>query len=288
MKKKLLALVCALALTLSLAGCLISTPDTVGKIGDFSVSSGLYLLAQYSAYQQAAQLADKDQDTTNAKAFLKATITTDADTGDTALVKDYVAAKTLENLESFAAIDTRFQQLGGQLTDDQLQLADSYAQQLMDQYGSTYTANGIGLETLKAFEQLQLKHSLLLTLVYGPKGETPVADDELTQHLDSQMYELTNAFTPEGAADAVRGLVFGEAAAVQYNGYSLILMMRVDPLEVSTLDSLRTQILSDMKGEELEQALADYGAQLDHQLDTAAMNKLPAAKIEAQAASANS
>ena len=373
MKKKLLALVCALALTRSLAGCLISTPDTVGKIGDFSVSSGLYLLAQYSAYQQAAQLADKDQDTTNVKAFLKATITTDADTGDTALVKDYVAAKTLENLESFAAIDTRFQQLGGQLTEDQLQLADSYAQQLMDQYGSTYTANGIGLETLKAFEQLQLKHSLLLTLVYGPEGENPVADDELTQHLDSQMYELaylniplynttsfafadedqkaqmlqlaqqaaaacsetaesindqvsalytaasaalpdiyavvgstpdedaakvqtelltendlTNAFTQEGAADAVRGLVFGEAAAVQYNGYSLILMMRVDPLEVSTLDSLRTQILGDMKGEELEQALADYGAQLDHQLDTAAMNKLPAAKIEAQAASANS
>ncbi len=35
MKKKLLALVCALALTFSLAGCGLSTPDTVGSIGDF-------------------------------------------------------------------------------------------------------------------------------------------------------------------------------------------------------------------------------------------------------------
>ena len=44
MKKKLLALVCALALTVSLVGCALSTPDTVGKIGDFEVTSGLYLL----------------------------------------------------------------------------------------------------------------------------------------------------------------------------------------------------------------------------------------------------
>ena len=212
-------------------------------------------------------------------------------------------------------------------------MADNYAQQLMDQYGSTYTANGIGLETLKAFERIQLKHTLLLTLVYGPDGESPVDDSDLTEHLDSQMYELayvniplyntstfvfasddqkaqmlqlaqaaaaicsetqdgsvseqvsalhsaasaalpdiyavldstpaedassvqtelltesdlTNAFTQDGAADAVRGLVYGEAAAVQYNAASIILMMRIDPLQVSTLDALRTQILSDMK-----------------------------------------
>ena len=85
MKKKLLALVCALALTVSLVGCALSTPDTVGKIGDFEVTSGLYLLAQYDAYQQAAQLADSEQDTSKVNSFLKATITTDADTGETAL-----------------------------------------------------------------------------------------------------------------------------------------------------------------------------------------------------------
>ena len=71
MKKKLPALLCALALILSLAGCVISTPDTVGTIGDVEITSGLYLLAQYSAYQQAAQLAGKDQDATDVKAFLK-------------------------------------------------------------------------------------------------------------------------------------------------------------------------------------------------------------------------
>ena len=374
MKKKLLALVCALVMIFSLASCGLSTPDTVGKVGDFEVSSGLYLLAQFSAYQQAAQLAGKDQDTTDVKAFLKATITTDADTGDTAVVQDYVADKTLETLRTFAAIDARFAELGRELTAEQTQVADNYAQQLMDQYGSTYTANGIGLETLKAFERIQLKHTLLLTLVYGPDGESPVDDSDLTEHLDSQMYELayvniplyntstfvfasddqkaqmlqlaqaaaascsetqdgsvseqvsalhsaasaalpdiyavldstpaedassvqtelltesdlTGAFTQDGAADAVRGLVYGEAAAVQYNAASIILMMRIDPLQVSTLDALRTQILSDMKGDELEDALTAYGSTLENDLSASAMNKMPASKIVNPSSSSNS
>ena len=375
MKKKLLALVCALVMIFSLASCGLSTPDTVGKVGDFEVSSGLYLLAQFSAYQQAAQLAGTDQDTTDVKAFLKETITTDADTGETAVVQDYMADKTLETLRTFAAIDARFAELGGELTAEQTQVADNYAQQLMDQYGSTYNANGIGLETLKAFERIQLKHTLLLTLVYGPDGESPVDDSDLTEHLDSQMYELayvniplyntstfvfasddqkaqmlqlaqasgaascsetqdgsvseqvsalhsaasaalpdiyavldstpaedassvqtelltesdlTNAFTQDGAADAVRGLVYGEAAAVQYNAASIILMMRIDPLQVSTLDALRTQILSDMKGDELEDALTAYGSTLENDLSTSAMNKMPASKIVNPSSSSNS
>ena len=245
---------------------------------------------------------------------------------------------------------------------------------MLDQYGSTYTANGIGLETLKAFERIQLKHTLLLTLVYGPDGESPVDDSDLTEHLDSQMYELayvniplyntstfvsasddqkaqmlqlaqaaaascsetqdgsvseqvstlhsaasaalpdiyavldstpaedasnvqtelltesdlTGAFTQDGAADAVRGLVYGEAAAVQYNAASIILMMRIDPLQVSTLDALRTQILSDMKGDELEDALTAYGSTLENDLSTSAMNKMPASKIVNPSSSSNS
>ena len=271
-------------------------------------------------------------------------------------------------------IDDSFAELGGELTAEQTQVADNYAQQLMDQYGSTYTANGIGLETLKAFERIQLKHTLLLTLVYGPDGESPVDDSDLTEHLDSQMYELayvniplyntstfvsasddqkaqmlqlaqaaaascsetqdgsvseqvsalhsaasaalpdiyaaldstpaedaanvqtelltesdlTGAFTQDGAADAVRGLVYGEAAAVQYNAASIILMMRIDPLQVSTLDALRTQILSDMKGDELEDALTAYGSTLENNLSTSAMNKMPASKIVNPSSSSNS
>ena len=339
MKKKLLALICALALVFSLVGCTISAPDTVGSIGDFEITSGMYLLAQYGAYQQAAQLAGTDQDTTDVKAFLKETITTDSDSGETAVVSDYVAQKTLETLETLAAVDARFKALGGELTDEQLSAADRYAQ--------------------------QMEHTALLDMVYGPDGETPVEDDELTSHLDDSMYEIcyisiplyntstyafadddqkaemlklaqaaadsvnaaggetvsdqvsalheaaqnalpdiyavldgktsddsasvqtelltesdvASAFTQDGAADALRSLSYGEAAAVQINSSTLLLMVRVDPLSVSSLDDLRSQILSDMKGGELDDALAAGGAELAHDLDSSAMNKLPAKKI---------
>ena len=56
MKKKLIALVFALALAVGLVGCSLSTPDSVGTIGGVDIPSGLYLLAQFDAYQTAADL----------------------------------------------------------------------------------------------------------------------------------------------------------------------------------------------------------------------------------------
>lgn len=373
MKQKLLALVCALALVVSLAGCVISTPDTVGSLGDYEISSGLYLLAQYDAYQKAADLASSDQDAANVKAFLKQTITVDSDSGETATVSDYVARKTLENLQTYAATELRFDELGGQLTAEEEQQADSYAQQLMDQYGDTYKANGIGLETVQHFERILLKSNDLLTLVYGNGGETPVSDADLTEHLENNMVELayyviplyntstyasadedqtsemldlvqdavdqtnayaasltglsdsdfssallgyfssvvtsalpevyavlgstyssdsnapsleligdstvTSAFTAEGAADTIRGLSIGQAAAVKYNSYALMAALRLDPLSLKALDDLRGQVLNDMKGEELSEALTAYGASLEHNLSSSAMNRMPASKI---------
>ena len=55
-------------------------------------------------------------------------------------------------------------------------------------------------------------------------------------------------------------------------------------------DALRSQILSDLKGEELDDALAAYGAQMESSLSSSAMSKLPAVKIvnDTSANSANS
>ena len=366
MKKKLIALVCALALAVGLVGCSLSTPDSVGTIGNVDISSGLYLLAQFDAYQTAADLASDDQDATKVSSFLKATITVDDATGETAVVSDYVAQKTLENLESYAAIETRFDELGGVLTLDEETQADSYASQLMEQNGDLYKANGIGLDTLKRFERILIKSNDLLEMCYGTDGETPVSDAELTSHLEdemvyiryvvvplyntstfafadddqrTQMLELAqtaaescnaaisdgasaqtsafsaavaaalpdiyavldgepssdasslstallgsdnidSTFSEEGSADVVRALKPGEAAAVQYSSYALMLLVRLDPLDADTLDSLRAQALSDMKSGELQDSLQSYGAQLPHALDPAAMKKMPASKIK--------
>ena len=355
MKQKLLALASALALCLSLAGCHISTPATVGAIGGQEISSGLYLLAQFDAYQQAAQYAGEDQDPASVKSFLNATITPDG--GEAVTVSDFVAQTTLEELRRYVAVEARFDELGGELDPAYTAQADSYTDQLMENYGSLYAANGIGEDTIRNYEYNLAKQTALIDLIYGQEGETPLTDEELTDHLQNEMLYLRYATVPlyntstfafadedqtaemrrlaqeaaaastpdtfdqvvadalpgiyavldaeltaedaaaqlsssflsrsqmdgtfsEEAAATLGGLGIGEAAAVDYGATSLLIAMRLDPLETMTLDTLRATILSDMGAALVDADMAAAGEALTANLDQSAMNKLPASRIK--------
>ena len=355
MKQKLLALASALALCLSLAGCHISTPATVGAIGGQEISSGLYLLAQFDAYQQAAQYAGEDQDPASVKSFLNATITPDG--GEAVTVSDFVAQTTLEELRRYVAVEARFAELGGELDPAYTAQADSYTDQLLQNYGSLYAANGIGEDTIRNYEYNLAKQTALIDLIYGQEGETPLTDEELTDHLQNEMLYLRYATVPlyntstfafadedqtaemlslaeeaaanstpdtfdetvaaalpgiyavldaeltaedaaaqlsssflsrsqmdgtfsEEAAATLGGLGIGEAAAVDYGATSLLIAMRLDPLETMTLDTLRATILSDMGAALVDADMAAAGEALTANLDQGAMNKLPASRIK--------
>ena len=80
------------------------------------------------------------------------------------------------------------------------------------------------------------------------------------------------------APDAHEMCIRDRAAAVKYNSYALMAALRLDPLSLKALDDLRGQVLNDMKGEELSEALTAYGASLEHNLSSSAMNRMPASK----------
>ena len=58
LKMKFFSLAAAGALCVSLAGCNLSTPATVGTIGGVEIPAGVYLLAQYNAYNTASGTAE--------------------------------------------------------------------------------------------------------------------------------------------------------------------------------------------------------------------------------------
>ena len=58
LKMKFFSLAVAGALCVSLAGCNLSTPATVGTIGGVEIPAGVYLLAQYNAYNTASGVAE--------------------------------------------------------------------------------------------------------------------------------------------------------------------------------------------------------------------------------------
>jgi len=114
---------------------------------------------------------------------------------------------------------------GGELTEDELASAESYAQQMLDNNSDGYAANGIGLATLQQYARNQTKVSDLLELVYGEEGETPVSDDELLEHLSNMVYAyyvtvpLYNTSTYVFATDDQSNemLALCEEAAAAYN-----------------------------------------------------------------------
>ena len=169
-------------------------------------------------------------------------------------------------------------------SDDQKAEMLSLAQKAADSYNAAAPEDTSS--QLAAFNSIA--SSALTDICAVLDAEVPSTSTLQTDLLSES--DLTDAFTQEGAADTLRGLAYGQAAAIQYTGYAMMLAVRLDPLSISTLDALRSQILSDMKGEELNDALAAYGAQLDSTLSSSAMNKLPASKIvnDTSANSANS
>ena len=57
-KTKLFSLALAVSMVLALAGCNMSAPSTVGSIGGVEIPAGIYLMAQYNAYNTASGVAD--------------------------------------------------------------------------------------------------------------------------------------------------------------------------------------------------------------------------------------
>lgn len=178
--KKIASAVLACTMAVSLAGCTITSPESVGSIGDTTFSAGSYLLAQYSAVNQLMDLVDDSSATV--KQALKTDVTTDE--GETMPGSEFVAQKTLENLEYSAGLDAALTARSIQLTDDQLSQIDSLTQQTMQNYGDLYAENGIGEKTVREAYRRNLAYTTLFSAVYGDDGEQPISDSDKTAWLN--------------------------------------------------------------------------------------------------------
>ncbi len=209
LKQKLLACVATIALCLGMVGCNVSTPATVGTVGDVEITAGIYLISQFQAYQTVLGYANTEQSSMSVSDFIKETVYIAEDgtmapepaegeeqTGEARTVADFIASETLANLQYYAAVETMFAELGGELTAEETAYAESYAEQLWEYYGDLYTANGIGESTLLAYQCTSMKQSALLDLIYGTDGTEAVSDDDLTAFLNDSMYYGTYLSVP--------------------------------------------------------------------------------------------
>ncbi len=198
-KTKLLSLSIALAMLLALAGCNLSTPSSVGTIGGVEIPAGVYLLAQYNAYNTAANLADlaTGETANDVKAVLKAECTgTIGDEEVTATGAEYVEKLTQRAIEYYAAVETKFAELGATLEDAATsEVADS-VESMWESNGDLYEANGIGKSSLETYLLNAQKASAILDLLYGPQGTEPVTDEEYTDFVNNSCYYIESVQIP--------------------------------------------------------------------------------------------
>ena len=372
LRTKFLSLGLALVMALAATGCAIRTPATVGHIGSVEIPAGIYLLAQYEAYSTAAGDADLATGETadDVAAVLKAECTGEIGgeqvTTDGA---DYVARLTLRNLQYYVAVEAKFDELGGTLSSYSTSEAAEQAAELYESNSDLYRANGIGQDTLEAYQLNAAKAQSIARLIYGEDGQTPLTDEDYTTYLQddclfldtvqlplfdaatyafadedqseqiaalaqqcadtlngwataeqgrseryTSMYEAAQQYVPQ--ASEVLGATMESAAALDYVGSSLMtpedialygssltdsveenglnhwfvfntgtaftVMCAVDPLEVASLETYKAQpdVLTAMKGDEVEQMLYDEGAAMEQALDQSAMNAYKPSNIK--------
>ena len=190
-KTKLFSLAMAVSMVLALAGCAMSTPATVGTIGGVEIPAGVYLLAQYNAYNTASSLADlaTGETASDVKAVLKATCTGTINGEDvTATGSEYIAQLTTRAIEYYAAVEKQFDELGGVLDDAATAEAANSADSLWGTNGDLYTANGIGKSSLETYLLNAQKAKAILKLTYGADGTTPVTDADYTAYVNDGCY----------------------------------------------------------------------------------------------------
>ncbi len=198
-KTKLFALGMAVSMLLGLAGCALSTPADVGTIGDVKIPAGVYLLAQYNAYTTASGLADlaTGETANDVKAVLKAECTgTIGDEEVTATGAEYVEKLTLRAIEYYAAVETKFAELGATLEDAATAEAADSAQSLWDSNSELYAANGIGKASIEAYLLNAQKASKIQDLLYGENGMTPVTEQDYADYVTNQCYYIESVQIP--------------------------------------------------------------------------------------------
>ena len=177
LRAKFLSLGMAMLLLLAASGCTITTPSSVGSIGDVEIPAGIYLLAQYNAYNTASSDADlaTGESARDVKAVLRAECTgTIGDEEVTTDGADYIAQLTLRSLEYYAAVETMFDELGGVLDDAATSEAADTAASVWESNGDLYAANGISQATIEQYLLNNQKAQACLELLYGENGQTPV------------------------------------------------------------------------------------------------------------------
>lgn len=174
--KKAFAALLAAALCLSLAGCYDENKTWAAKKGDTTLPIGSYIYYLNSAYSEAmAKVPSGDE-------VVKATIEEkDAET--------WIRERAESYLRSFYFVNEKFDELGLELTEDDIASIDSNTDSFWSYYKTGFEEMGIAKESFRtAFTLYNTRQEKLMYAMYGKDGELELSDDDLKAYVTENYY----------------------------------------------------------------------------------------------------
>lgn len=168
--KKAAALVLAVVMCLSFAGCYSENKTWAAKQGDDVLPIGSYIYYLNSAYSEAMEKVDTETD------VLSTTVE-----GESA--ESWIRARALEYVNSYYFINNKFEELGLEYTDEDASTAEYNSDYMWTYYRTTMEEIGIAKESFhKAYAEYNAKYQKVLNAIYGEGGEKEISQEEMKAH----------------------------------------------------------------------------------------------------------
>lgn len=190
--KKFAALILAAAVCFGLVGCHPKN-EVALTIGGKQYTSAFYMCALLQANNEAKTKVneayeEKEKDTANIN-YYKETI-------DKKKFTDWVKDRAVEICRVYAYVETMCEEKNIKLSSEDLETAESYADNYWNSYGYSayYGANGVAYDTYKEFFTYSRLMQTYFLSIYGKEGTDPVAEADVKTAL-SEKFVLANSLT---------------------------------------------------------------------------------------------
>ena len=173
--KKIVALILALMLALSAAGC--STGDTswVAKSGDTVITPGMYITYLMMGINDAAAKASDPEDPLSGEI-------------DGIPAKEYVINYAKREITKYLGGAEKFRALGLSLSEDDIAQYQDYADYIYELGGEYYEMAGVSKDSVLAINENSMKAALVFDAVYGEGGELEMTEEEYDQAFADTYY----------------------------------------------------------------------------------------------------
>ena len=229
--KKLVAAICAVTITLSVAGC--ADVSTIGSIDDQTINAGIYLLYEQSAISEAQEEVD-DQlkamgtDSSKVENFSYFNYNVQDKT-----YSQYVQDRTLEQVKQYVAIQKKFDELKLTLTDEEKDNVKTSVKKMWDTeisyygystgktYGQNYEAGGISKKSYEAVQLVNKMSEKVFDAYYEKNGISATDEKDIATYFYDNYgrFQIIQVSLKEGNGDKITTDEGKKAKKEQAQGY---------------------------------------------------------------------